>query len=137
MPFPISDEDRSHNQAAPTDFITPSHDPATTGDAALSISTGMTAGSTPGNEPAQREKTSRDSHDPQHTRPPSPPATRPELAPWGPPGHPLSILREIVGVGILVCAMLVTQSGLGQVIVPLSQIADTFGVTDSAGRQSW
>jgi hypothetical protein len=61
----------------------------------------------------------------------------PVLEPFGPWGKPSTTIREVCGVGSLICAMLVTQSQLAQVILPLSQIATTFGVQDSAGRQSW
>lgn len=52
-------------------------------------------------------------------------------------GHVSTTTKEIVGVASLVCCMLVTQSGLGQVIPPLRIIAETFGVQDNPGKQSW
>lgn len=70
---------------------------------------------------------------------PSPPtrSMAPTLEPFGPWGKASTTIREVCGVGSLICAMLVTQSQLAQVILPLTQIATTFGVQGSAGRQSW
>lgn len=59
------------------------------------------------------------------------------LEPFGPWGRKSTRIREIVGVATLVCCMLVTQAGLGQVIPPLAIIARTFGVEDNPGKQSW
>ncbi|CAO1632245.1 unnamed protein product [Sympodiomycopsis kandeliae] len=59
------------------------------------------------------------------------------LEPFGPAGKKSTVIKEILGVATLVCCMLVTQSGLSQVIPPLSIIAQTFGVQDNPGKQSW
>ena len=50
---------------------------------------------------------------------------------------PVGKIRQLIGVATLCCAMLLTQSALGQSVVPLSYIARTFNVVDSEGQQSW
>lgn len=49
----------------------------------------------------------------------------------------LGKVRQVVGVAILCMAMLLTQSTLGQSVVPLPYIARTFNVEQSEAQQSW
>lgn len=51
--------------------------------------------------------------------------------------HTLSQIREWTGILVLCSAMLLTQSGLAQTVIPLRYIAETFKVQDSPGQQSW
>lgn len=46
-------------------------------------------------------------------------------------------LREVLCGAVLCSAMLLTQSALGQTLLPLPFIADTFGLQDEPGQQSW
>lgn len=82
--------------------------------------------------------------------PPTPPATTSsssatmrradserQLEPFGPTGHFRTYLRELFGVGTLVCAMLTTQAGLGMVVLPLEIIGRSFGVENQPGQLSW
>lgn len=45
--------------------------------------------------------------------------------------------RQLVGVAALCMSMLLTQSALGQTIIPIRSIGSTFGVEDSEAQQSW
>lgn len=49
----------------------------------------------------------------------------------------LGTIRQLVGVAALCCAMLLTQSALGQTVVPIRDIARTFNVLSSDAQQSW
>ncbi|KAI3482981.1 hypothetical protein L1887_54101 [Cichorium endivia] len=49
----------------------------------------------------------------------------------------LGKVRQLVGVAALCCAMLLTQSALGQTVVPIRSIARSFGVESSDAQQSW
>lgn len=60
-----------------------------------------------------------------------------DLEPFGPLGHTSTYVREVLGVGTLVCAMLTTQAGLGMVIWPLEVIGAGFGVENDPGQMSW
>lgn len=46
-------------------------------------------------------------------------------------------LRQLITVALLCCAMLLTQSCLGQTILPIRSIATTFDVLHSDAQQSW
>lgn len=48
-----------------------------------------------------------------------------------------SQIREWTGILVLCSAMLLTQSGLAQTVIPLPYIAETFKVQQSPGQQSW
>lgn len=45
--------------------------------------------------------------------------------------------RQLLGVAILCLSMLLTQSALGQTVLPIRSIARTFGVESSDAQQSW
>ncbi|GAC92582.1 drug resistance protein [Pseudozyma hubeiensis SY62] len=49
----------------------------------------------------------------------------------------LGKIRQLVGVATLCMAMLLTQSSLGQSVVPIRSIARTFDVEHSDAQQSW
>ncbi|KAJ1028391.1 hypothetical protein NDA16_001558 [Ustilago loliicola] len=49
----------------------------------------------------------------------------------------LGKVRQLTGVAALCCAMLLTQSALGQTVVPIRDIARTFDVLSSDAQQSW
>lgn len=48
----------------------------------------------------------------------------------------MSPMREVIFVAIICSAQLLTQAGLGQTIVPLQIIAESFDV-QNAGQKSW
>lgn len=49
----------------------------------------------------------------------------------------LGKVRQLTGVAALCCAMLLTQSALGQTVLPIRDIARTFNVLYSEAQQSW
>lgn len=50
--------------------------------------------------------------------------------------RPQSLFMEVIFVGLICMAQLMTQASLGQVVAPLHIIGDSFGVTDP-GQLSW